>query len=642
MFTNAGMNQFLPYFLGEEQPPYRAGHSGPEVRAHQGQARRHRRHRPHARATSASSRCWATSASATTSRTSAIPLAWELSTEVLRLRRRPHLGHRLPRRRRGRRRSGATSSACPPSASSAWARTTSGRWARPARAARAPSSTTTRARSTGEAGGPAHGGERALRRVLEPRVHAVRPPARRLAAPTAPQEHRHRRRPRAHPRILLNGLDSVFDDRRAPAHRRRGRGASPGGPTATDDSVDVALRILADHGRSDDASSSTTACSRRTRTGATSCAASSAGRCATPTQLGRREARHARAGRRHRRGHGRRLPRAAPSNARLHHRTWSSARRSASARPCASGLTLLDDELAARARQRVSGAVAFQLHDTFGFPIELTREMAAERGVALDVAGFDAAMDEQRQRARDAGKPRARGDDRRRRLPRAARPSSAPPSSPATPEYESKARVARRARGRRRHCRGVPRPHAVLRRGRRPGRRHRHHHHRHRHAPRSSTPPRPCPACTATPAVVVEGEITAGQEATAAIDVERRDAIRRNHTGTHLLHWALREVLGTHVKQQGSLVAPDRLRFDFSHHDAGDAPRSWRAVERLANERVLANEPVRAYETTQGPRGAARRHRLLRRQVRRRRAGRRGRATARWSCAAAPTSAPWA
>src|SRR5205823_11029213 len=56
---------------------------------------------------------------------------------------------------------------------------------------------------------------------------------------------------------------------------------------------------------------------------------------------------------------------------------------------------------------------------------------------------------------------------------------------------------------------------------------------------------------------IVEGEITPGQEATAAIDVARRDAIRCNHTGTHILHWALRQVRGDHVKQQGSLVAPD-------------------------------------------------------------------------------------
>jgi alanyl-tRNA synthetase len=103
---------------------------------------------------------------------------------------------------------------------------------------------------------------------------------------------------------------------------------------------------------------------------------------------------------------------------------------------------------------------------------------------------------------------------------------------------------------------------------------------------------------------VVEGEINPGQEAVAAIDVERRDAIRRNHTGTHLLHWALREVLGPHVKQAGSLVAPDRLRFDFSHYSAV-TPEEIEQIEDLANREVLANDRVRAYETTKGEAEAA-------------------------------------
>ena len=111
-----------------------------------------------------------------------------------------------------------------------------------------------------------------------------------------------------------------------------------------------------------------------------------------------------------------------------------------------------------------------------------------------------------------------------------------------------------------------------------------------------STPPTPCPGLHRHLAEV-EGEINVGQEATAAIDVERRDAIRRNHTGTHLLHWALREVLGDHVKQQGSLVAPDYLRFDFSHYGPV-TPEELERVEDLVNAEVLANEPVRAYETT--------------------------------------------
>ena len=82
-----------------------------------------------------------------------------------------------------------------------------------------------------------------------------------------------------------------------------------------------------------------------------------------------------------------------------------------------------------------------------------------------------------------------------------------------------------------------------------------------------------------------------------AIDGERRDAIRRNHTATHVLHWALREVLGPHVKQAGSLVAPDRLRFDFSHFEAV-TPEQLDRVEELANREIITDAPVRHYETT--------------------------------------------
>src|SRR5262249_37909057 len=94
-----------------------------------------------------------------------------------------------------------------------------------------------------------------------------------------------------------------------------------------------------------------------------------------------------------------------------------------------------------------------------------------------------------------------------------------------------------------------------------------------------------------------DAALVEGDAVTAAIDGERRDRIRRNHTATHVLHWALREVLGKDVKQAGSLVAPDRLRFDFSHHEAVSAAQLVE-VERLANEQVIGDVPVRHFETT--------------------------------------------
>jgi alanyl-tRNA synthetase len=95
----------------------------------------------------------------------------------------------------------------------------------------------------------------------------------------------------------------------------------------------------------------------------------------------------------------------------------------------------------------------------------------------------------------------------------------------------------------------------------------------------------------------VDGELHVGQDALATIDGERREAIRRNHTATHLLHSALRTVLGDHVRQQGSLVSPDYLRFDFSHH-AQPTPEELDEVFALANSAVLAGIDVETVEST--------------------------------------------
>lgn len=90
---------------------------------------------------------------------------------------------------------------------------------------------------------------------------------------------------------------------------------------------------------------------------------------------------------------------------------------------------------------------------------------------------------------------------------------------------------------------------------------------------------------------VVEGHPKVGDEANATVNLSRRQDIKRNHTGTHLLHQALRNTLGTHVEQRGSLVAPDRLRFDFSHNEKIDA-ESLSQIEREVNDIILKNYPV--------------------------------------------------
>ena len=140
--------------------------------------------------------------------------------------------------------------------------------------------------------------------------------------------------------------------------------------------------------------------------------------------------------------------------------------------------------------------------------------------------------------------------------------------------------------------RSRPRPHQLLRRLRRPGRRHRlvhvarrQHHHRRNHRLRSSRAG--CPRPQGHP----QADIAVGDHVNTVVDGARRDNIKRNHTGTHLLHAALRQVLGTHVKQAGSAVHPDRLRFDFSHF-AQVADEELQEIEDIVNREVLANAKV--------------------------------------------------
>src|SRR4051794_11329718 len=257
----------------------------------------------------------------------------------------------------------------------------------------------------------------------------------------------------------------------------------------------------------------------------------------------------------------------------------------------AQGSSLLEDELQ---HGRVTGEAAFKLHDTFGFPIEVTREIAEERGVPIDLAGFDVAMQEQRARAKAARKAGVIDKEALDQY-RAIVAEHGTTEFTGREETESKASVVA--------IQPLDDGTAELFLDRTPF-----------YAESGgqigdigtiTTDTGRAEVLDTTLAIPglhrhlvrVEGEVAPGQEATAAIDVARRDAIRRNHTGTHLLHWALRKVVGEHVKQQGSLVHPDYLRFDFSHYE-GLTPEQVREVEDIANAEVLANDPVRHYETT--------------------------------------------
>jgi alanyl-tRNA synthetase len=259
-----------------------------------------------------------------------------------------------------------------------------------------------------------------------------------------------------------------------------------------------------------------------------------------------------------------------------------------------SGLAMLEGELSG-GQHDVSGAVAFRLHDTHGFPIELTREIAAERGARIDEQGFAAAMRQQQEQSGQR-KSRSDGDDvGRLDAYRSLLDRAGPTRFVGYTDTTATATVL--------HVEqvgddGGPAPQVEIFLDATPfyaegggqvgdtgvietdsGR------------VRVLDTTWALPGLTRHLSVVEDGEIRSGQAATATIDVERRTAIRRNHTGTHLLHWALREVLGDHVKQQGSHVGPDRLRFDFTHYGPL-SPEETARVEDLVNEQVLADDDV--------------------------------------------------
>ena len=265
------------------------------------------------------------------------------------------------------------------------------------------------------------------------------------------------------------------------------------------------------------------------------------------------------------------------------------------------------------ASRLLPGEDAFKLYDTYGFPLDLTRDAAKDAGFTVDEAGFQQAMRQQKERARsaaqftaadnsavqgyvdtlerlrDEGMLDSRGVEHLyyetarvpasvaalfsggRSVDRAAAGASVEVVTPATPFYvEQGGQVSDTG-----WIRADDGSWQV----------------------EISDVRRPTPGLTVHVGRVTSGEIRVGASALVSIDEDRRLDIMRNHTATHLLHAALRQVLGAHVHQAGSLVAPDRLRFDFTH-SAALSEEERLQIEQGVNEAILNNHPVTATVTT--------------------------------------------
>ena len=262
------------------------------------------------------------------------------------------------------------------------------------------------------------------------------------------------------------------------------------------------------------------------------------------------------------------------------------------------GLVVLR-ELIERAREgsgSVAGEDAFRLHDTFGFPIELTRELVAEAGLSVDQAGFDVLMEDQRRRSR-AGEDG--GGDAPAERERASAFAGAAGFTTRFVGYETTEQATTVGAVERSNGRVLVKladsPFYAAGGGQ-----------------ISDVGVIECADgdCRARVAEVVrlgedqalyaeveQGELHEGERVYARVDRAARHAAECNHTATHLLHAALRRRLGNHVHQAGSYVGPDKLRFDFSHGQALSAGE-LRDVEDQINAWIVENHPVRPISTT--------------------------------------------
>ena len=266
------------------------------------------------------------------------------------------------------------------------------------------------------------------------------------------------------------------------------------------------------------------------------------------------------------------------------------------------GIALFEDVAAALKKQgdtMFPGDAAFKLYDTYGFPLDLTRLMAAEKGLALDEDRFSELMDEQRDRARAARKQGLLQENADVVSDLIARGVKAEFTGYVSHQEET--RVVDIASGGKlvgvlkegesgeillertpfySESGGQLGDRGVLR------------------GPGGEfevwDTQRPAEGIVLHIGKVVSGVVKKGETVAAVIDTARRARLVRHHTATHLLQCALRQVVGPSVKQAGSMVAPERLRFDFNHYEAVSADK-LEVIERRVNEWILANTPVNTY-----------------------------------------------
>ncbi|ELQ5997657.1 alanine--tRNA ligase [Cronobacter dublinensis] len=259
------------------------------------------------------------------------------------------------------------------------------------------------------------------------------------------------------------------------------------------------------------------------------------------------------------------------------------------ARTLERGLALLDEELAKLQGDTLDGETAFRLYDTYGFPVDLTADVCRERNIKVDEAGFEAAMEEQRRRARESsgfgadynamirvdGASEFKGYDQTeltakvtalfidgKAVDQVTAGQQAVVVLDETPFYaESGGQVGDKG-----ELKGNGFTFSV-------------------------NDTQKYGQAIGHIGELASGVLKVGEGVKAEVDHARRDRIRLNHSATHLMHAALRQVLGTHVAQKGSLVNDKGLRFDFSHFEAMK-PEEIRKVEDLVNAQIRRNLPI--------------------------------------------------